>query len=126
MAGRSLVQKGLAAEGAIDIFATLVEETTNKYGESSIETAPTYYEYGNALLRGAAAAAGGGGGGGSKEEEEEEPPADARQLLAAQAVEARLNKQQTTTEEEKAEKKQTAAKRLPTKQSAQARNRKTR
>jgi tetratricopeptide (TPR) repeat protein len=55
-AGRSLVQKGLASEGAIEIFSTLVEEATAKYGESSIETAPAYYEYGNALLRAAQAA----------------------------------------------------------------------
>ena len=52
-AGRNLVKKGLATEGAIDIFATLVEEATAKYGESSIEVSPAYYEYGNALLRAA-------------------------------------------------------------------------
>ena len=52
-AGRSLVQKGLAKEGAIDIFATLVEETSTKFGTDHIETAPAYYEYGNALLRAA-------------------------------------------------------------------------
>jgi tetratricopeptide (TPR) repeat protein len=107
LAGRSLVQKGLAAEGAIDIFATLVEEATNKYGESSIETAPTYYEYGNALLR----AAGAGVNIDEEEEEEEEPPADARQV-AAQAAEARLKQQQptttTTTTEEKEDKKPAA------------------
>ena len=47
------MKKGLATEGAIDIFATLVEEATAKYGESSIEVSPAYYEYGNALLRAA-------------------------------------------------------------------------
>ena len=41
-AGRKLVQQGLAQEGAIEIFATLVEEATNKYGESSIESAPPF------------------------------------------------------------------------------------
>ena len=50
-AGCSLVQKGLAHEGAVEIFELLSEEAGNKHGESSIETAPAYYEYGNALLR---------------------------------------------------------------------------
>jgi tetratricopeptide (TPR) repeat protein len=51
MAGRSLLQRGLAKEGAIDIFATLLEEVKNKYGDTSIECVPSFYEYGNALLR---------------------------------------------------------------------------
>ena len=55
-AGRQLVQKGLAAEGAVDIFAMLVEETVTKYGSASVESAPAYYEYGNALLRAASKA----------------------------------------------------------------------
>lgn len=49
-AGSKLITTG-RAEGAIDMFATLLEEARNKYGESSIETAPVYYEYGNALFR---------------------------------------------------------------------------
>ena len=32
-------------------MATLLEEARNKYGEASIETAPAYFEYGNALFR---------------------------------------------------------------------------
>lgn len=51
VAGRSLIQQGLAGDGAIDIFSTLVEECIAKYGESSIETSPAFFEYGNALLR---------------------------------------------------------------------------
>eukprot|EP00980_Cylindrotheca_fusiformis_P018961 scaffold6350_cov117-Cylindrotheca_fusiformis.AAC.6 len=50
-AGRSLVQKGLASHGAVEIFESLAEEVGSKHGESSIEAAPAYYEYGNALLR---------------------------------------------------------------------------
>jgi hypothetical protein len=50
LAGRKLCERGLADE-AIEMYATLLEETTQKYGENSIETAPTYYEYGNSLLR---------------------------------------------------------------------------
>lgn len=50
LAGRKLVERGLADE-AVDIYATLVEETRAKYGDVSIETAPAYYEYGNTLLR---------------------------------------------------------------------------
>ena len=41
----------LLSSGAIDIMATLLEEARNKYGEASIETAPAYFEYGNALFR---------------------------------------------------------------------------
>ncbi|KAG7363665.1 hypothetical protein IV203_027026 [Nitzschia inconspicua] len=55
-AGRTLVERGMADQGAVDMFATLLEETTQTYGESSIESAPAYYEYGNALLRAAAIA----------------------------------------------------------------------
>jgi tetratricopeptide (TPR) repeat protein len=50
-AGCKLVQKGLASHGAVEIFESLAEEAGIKYGESSIEAAPAYYEYGNALLR---------------------------------------------------------------------------
>jgi hypothetical protein len=50
LAGRKLCERGLADE-AIEMYATLLEETTQKYGENSIETAPAYYEYGNSLLR---------------------------------------------------------------------------
>ena len=49
-AGRSLVQKGKAG-AAVDIFASLLEEARNTFGEASIESAPAYYEYGNSLLR---------------------------------------------------------------------------
>jgi hypothetical protein len=52
-AGRTLVQTGRTTEGAIDIFATLLEESINKYGPVSLEAASCYYEYGNALFRGA-------------------------------------------------------------------------
>lgn len=50
LAGRKLVERGLADE-AVDIYATLLEETRLQYGDVSIETAPAYYEYGNTLLR---------------------------------------------------------------------------
>jgi tetratricopeptide (TPR) repeat protein len=53
-AGRTLVQTGRTTEGAIDIFATLLEESISKYGPVSLEAASCYYEYGNALFRGAA------------------------------------------------------------------------
>merc|ERR1719464_1284763 len=33
------------------MYATLLEETTQKYGSSSIEAGPAYYEYGNSILR---------------------------------------------------------------------------
>jgi len=50
LAGRKLVERGLANE-AVDVYATLLEETRLQYGNVSIETAPAYYEYGNTLLR---------------------------------------------------------------------------
>ena len=50
LAGRKLIEKGLADE-AVDIYATLLEDTMQRYGDTSIETAPAYYEYGNTLLR---------------------------------------------------------------------------
>jgi tetratricopeptide (TPR) repeat protein len=49
-AGRTLVQRG-AAEQAIDIFVTLLEQARAVHGDDHIETAAAYYEYGNALLR---------------------------------------------------------------------------
>jgi len=50
LAGRKLCERGLADE-AVEMYATLLEETTQKYGPNSIETGPAYYEYGNSLLR---------------------------------------------------------------------------
>jgi tetratricopeptide (TPR) repeat protein len=49
-AGRTLLQRG-QCEQATSIFATLLEEARTKFGHDSIETAPAYYEYGNALFR---------------------------------------------------------------------------
>jgi len=49
-AGRKLVTSGTPSE-AVEMFAMLLEETRHKYGDASIESAPAYYEYGNALLR---------------------------------------------------------------------------
>ena len=37
-------------EGAINAFADLLKELTEKHGDSSVELAPAYFEYGNALL----------------------------------------------------------------------------
>lgn len=49
-AGRALVTMGKAAEGAVTIFASLLEEARNKYGETSLEAAACYYEYGHSLF----------------------------------------------------------------------------
>ena len=48
-AGRALIPK----EESVDVFAILLEEARSKYGETHIEAAPAYYEYGNALFRAA-------------------------------------------------------------------------
>ena len=55
-AGRVIVQEGKEKENAVSIFASLLEETRTKYGESSLDAAIAYYEYGNALFRVSAAA----------------------------------------------------------------------
>ena len=75
LAGRTLVQTGRSAEGAIDIFATLLEESINKYGPESLEAASCYYEYGNALFRAI-----------NTTQEEQDP-----KLAAANAAEERAN-----------------------------------
>lgn len=85
-AGRALVQKGQAA-AAVTIFASLLETARTTFGEAHVETAPAYYEYGNALLRGAP----------PPEEEDdssveggETAPMDGKRQAAAQAAEQRL------------------------------------
>jgi tetratricopeptide (TPR) repeat protein len=47
VAGRATVGEA----PSVVLFATLLQEAVAKYGESHIETAPAYYEYGNALFR---------------------------------------------------------------------------
>ena len=47
VAGRQTIGQGTS----IDIFALLLEEIRNTYGPDHFETAPAYYEYGNALFR---------------------------------------------------------------------------
>ena len=49
--GRELVKIG--SDDSIEIFAILLKESIHKYGDSNIETALCYYEYGNALFRAA-------------------------------------------------------------------------
>jgi tetratricopeptide (TPR) repeat protein len=49
-AGRKLVTTG-SAEAAFNLFASLLEQARRQYGDDDVETAPAYYEYGNALLR---------------------------------------------------------------------------
>jgi len=47
------MKTGRVNEGAVDIFATLLEECINTYSDSSLEAAACFYEYGNALFRAA-------------------------------------------------------------------------
>lgn len=47
VAGRATVGQ----QTSIDVFGTLLQEAVGTYGESDIEAAPAYYEYGNALFR---------------------------------------------------------------------------
>ena len=54
VAARKLVSCGKVCDGpAIDMFASLLEEARRVFGDSHIETAVCYYEYGNALFRAA-------------------------------------------------------------------------
>lgn len=80
LAGRTLVQTGRSTEGAIDIFATLLEECIHKYGPVSLEAASCYYEYGNALIRA------------SSDQEEVEKEEEPAKSLAAAAAERRVEK----------------------------------
>lgn len=47
VAGRATVGQA----NSIAVFATLLREAKASYGDDSLETAPAYYEYGNALFR---------------------------------------------------------------------------
>ena len=47
--GTKMIESG--RDGAIDVFALLLEEARTKYGEASIETAPAYFQYGQARYR---------------------------------------------------------------------------
>lgn len=52
-AGRALIEKG-QSEDAIQVFATLLEESQRAHGsDDHLETAAAYYEYGNAIFRSA-------------------------------------------------------------------------
>jgi hypothetical protein len=109
-AGRKLVETG-QANHAIDIFATLLAEARRTYGDASIETAPAYYEYGNALFRGVHQQENEGEGedGDEVEEideeevEEEQQGIDPRQA-AALAAERRAKGESTTIGEQAKEK----------------------
>jgi len=90
-AGRSTVGN----QASVDIFATLLQQTEIQYGAGHFETAPGYYEYGNALFRlaqrkelteemGA-------------EEEEEQKTASSSREAAAVAAERRANKQSSSS-----------------------------
>jgi len=48
--GRKLVERGYAEE-ASQVFAILLDQAKLTFGDVHVETAPVYYEYGNALLR---------------------------------------------------------------------------
>jgi tetratricopeptide (TPR) repeat protein len=54
-AARTMVESG-NSKGAVDMFATLVEETIARHSDTSLEAAACFYEYGNALLRAAVSA----------------------------------------------------------------------
>mmetsp|Transcript_18317 Transcript_18317/g.26243 ORF Transcript_18317/g.26243 Transcript_18317/m.26243 type:complete len:369 (+) Transcript_18317:162-1268(+) len=89
-AGRTLVQTGKSNEGGIDMFATLLEETRQKYGDASIESASCYYEYGNALFRGASRAAAAAAAG----EEEKDAATESKTKVSAAATAAEERKRQ--------------------------------
>ena len=110
LAGRKLVERGLADE-AVDIYATLLEETRLQYGDASIETAPAYYEYGNTLLR--AVTKQQMAEESTNDNEEEKPD---QRTAAAEAAEKRLQASGDIVKEEPTE--ATAVKEEPTEASA--------
>jgi tetratricopeptide (TPR) repeat protein len=88
-----MMQTGRVSDGAVDMFATLVEEAIAKHTDTSIEAAVCFYEYGNALFRNALLT--------NEPEEEEEtttkkhanslpPTPQERKVATAAAAEARL------------------------------------
>mmetsp|Transcript_25209 Transcript_25209/g.51459 ORF Transcript_25209/g.51459 Transcript_25209/m.51459 type:complete len:387 (+) Transcript_25209:40-1200(+) len=104
-AARKLISTGRAADGAIEMLATLVEEAVQKYGEDSADAAAVYYEYGNALFRAAERRR-------MEEEdimgkEDEQKPDDAK-VAAAMAAEKRA----ATSEAKKAPGKQDTAEKV--------------
>lgn len=90
-AGRQLMQAS-QTEQAVTLFAILLEDAIAKYGDSHMETAPLYYEYGNALLR-TADRKNNDEEGKSDETENNDNPREA----AARAAEARM-KQESSKE----------------------------
>ena len=84
-AARTLVQSG--RQGAVDMFATLVEETIARHSDTSIEAAACFYEYGNTLFRAAAAK--------TADDEQQHALQDDQNAkeAAATAAEARLEQQ---------------------------------
>lgn len=110
-AGRNLIQKGLAAHGAVEIFESLTEEVGTKFGESSIEAAPAYFEYGNAILRAVNRQK-------MEAEEEEAEQAKDPKEEAAKAAETRLQQSKDDARHQnskpKTEEKETASAKIST------------
>lgn len=108
-AARKLISTGRAADGAIEMLGTLVEEAVQKYGEDSPDAAAVYYEYGNALFRAAERR--------RMEEEDimgedaEEKPAAAAGAAKVAAAEA-AEKRAATSEAKQAPSKQDTAEKL--------------
>lgn len=47
---RKLVERGQVEKGAVDMLRVLISRAEEEFGESSLNTAAVYYEYGNALF----------------------------------------------------------------------------
>jgi hypothetical protein len=97
-AGRRLLTEAHQSEAAIQVFASLLQEAEKSYGVESIETAPVFYEYGNALFRHNAASLDDdrnddeGSSGGSKEKATDVSALQNRREAAAAAAEKRSQK----------------------------------
>lgn len=50
LGARQLVEGGQVERGALDIFQTLIYRAEEEFGETSLDAAAVYYEYGNALF----------------------------------------------------------------------------
>ena len=47
---RKLVERGQVEKGAVDMLRVLISRAEEEFGESYLNTAAVYYEYGNALF----------------------------------------------------------------------------
>lgn len=99
-AARRLVTSG-RVEGAVDMFATLVEESITKHGDTSLEAAACFYEYGNALFRAGMASKAAATKDNDNEKDVLAKPEDAKMAAGLAAEKRNQQKQKTEHDDSK-------------------------